>query len=141
MKLALLENTQEFCLRTGMQVADFVQENRSGVSQLELALARGDSASERALFVAEQLAFQKLGRNGGTVNFDERSAGKGTLAMNVRRQQLFARARLAHDQDASVGTGRHAGLVAHARESRTGADHPGAGAHQFPQSLILAAQA
>ena len=58
MEFALLQNAQQLGLRGGVQIADFIEEDRAAVGQFELASARGDGAGERALLVAEQLAFE-----------------------------------------------------------------------------------
>ena len=141
MKLALLQNAQELGLRSGVQIADFIEEDGAAIGQLELALARGDGAGECALLVAEQLAFEQVGWNGGAVHFDERAVGERAFLVDVRGQQFLAGARFAHDQDAGIGSRGHGGLFHHAHERRAGADHLGAGGHQLAQPLVLAAQA
>ena len=53
MELALLQYAQQLGLRSGVQIADLVQKDSAAVGKLELALARGDGAGERAFLVAE----------------------------------------------------------------------------------------
>src|SRR5262245_45804694 len=51
--LTLLEHSQQLLLDCQRYLADFVEEDRALVGQLEAALALRDRAGERALFVAE----------------------------------------------------------------------------------------
>ena len=53
MKLAFLQNAEQLRLRSRVQIAHFVQEQRASIGQLEFAAARGGGSSERAFFVAE----------------------------------------------------------------------------------------
>ncbi len=69
---AALQHAQNFRLRRGRHVADFVEENRAVVALLEFADALVRRAGERAAFVAEQFAFQKLFGNGGAIDGEER---------------------------------------------------------------------
>ena len=90
MKLAFLEHAQELRLGGLMQVAGLVKEERAAVGQFELPAARAARSGERALLMAEHLAFEQLGRNGGAVHLDERTGGERALAVNVRGQQFLA---------------------------------------------------
>ena len=85
--------------RSGLQIADLVEEERAAVGQLELADALLQRAGERALLVAEQRALDELARNGGDVDRDERRVGIGRLAMQEAREQLLAGAAFAEDHD------------------------------------------
>ena len=60
MKLALLQDAQQFRLRIRVQVADFVQKQRAVVGQFELAAAHGRGPGEGALLVSEQFALDQL---------------------------------------------------------------------------------
>ena len=95
LQLAVLQDAQQLGLRRLVQVADLVEKDRAAVGQLELAAPQRRRAGERALLVAEQLALDQLGRNGGAVDLDERPGRERALAVDVRRQQLLARPRLA----------------------------------------------
>jgi hypothetical protein len=53
-------NAQDLRLRLERHVADLVEQQRTAVRNLELALARGDRAGERPALVAEQLTFHQL---------------------------------------------------------------------------------
>src|SRR2546428_10242038 len=95
----LLQHAQELALLIGAQLADLVQEDRAAIGLLEVALTVGDGAGEAALHVAEQLALEQLGRDGGHVDGHERSGGARAQAMDGAREQLLAGARLAGEQD------------------------------------------
>ena len=69
---ALLQHAQQLHLHRQAHVADLVEEQRAALGDLEAALAGGDRAGEGAFLVAEQLAFEQLGRNGAAVDGDER---------------------------------------------------------------------
>ena len=79
-------------MRGGMQVAHFVQEDGAAVCQFELAFARGDGAGERAFFVTEEFALQQVGRNGRAVHLHEGATCKRTRSVDMRCEQLLARA-------------------------------------------------
>ena len=67
-----LQHAQNFRLRGGRHVADFVEENRALVALLEFADALQGRAGERAAFVAEQFAFQQLFGNRGAIDGEKR---------------------------------------------------------------------
>ena len=67
----LLQHAQEFHLQQGIHLAHFVQEDSAAAGHFETALAGMHGARERALFVAEQLGFQKLVRDGAAVHDDK----------------------------------------------------------------------
>ena len=66
------KGAKQLRLQRRLQVADFVQEQRAAVGQLEAPGPRVGRAGERALLVAEQLALDQCGRQRGTVDGDER---------------------------------------------------------------------
>ena len=62
LEFLFLQHAQEFRLQLERNVADLVEEQRAAVGQLEAADLLRDRAGERALLVAEQLAFEQAGR-------------------------------------------------------------------------------
>ena len=73
------EGSEEFHLGSGVNFADFVEEERSAVCLLESPDASLRGAGEGAFFVAEELAFEELGREGRAVDRDKffaRTAGE-----------------------------------------------------------------
>ena len=97
---AFLQGAQHLRLRRQAHIADFVEKQRAAVRQLELAGAIGERAGEAPLHVAEQLAFDQLRRNRGTVDRDERTGGARAERVNRARDELLAGAVIAGDQDA-----------------------------------------
>ena len=73
--LAGFEEAQEQRLHAQAHLADFVEEQRAAVGELQLARLVAVGAREAALDVAEELRFeQRLGQP-GAVDRDERSGG------------------------------------------------------------------
>src|SRR5690606_22862095 len=89
----------------------FIQENRAGVRRLEQAnLAATTGSGERAIHIAEKLAFQQsIGKRRAI----DGNKGLGLACAGIMyalRQQLFAGAALTHNQHGS--TALRAGLCA-----------------------------
>ena len=95
---ARLEHAQQFRLRFRAQVADFIQEQRAAVGQLEAALAPLGGAGEGAALVAEHFRLDEIARQRRAVDGDERLARAGALAVDRRGHQLLARARFSCNQ-------------------------------------------
>ena len=70
-ELAILQHLQQLGLQRRRHLADFVQQDRALVAQLELAGLGLVGAGESAGLVAEQLALQQLAGHRGTVYFQE----------------------------------------------------------------------
>ncbi len=68
-ELAFLQHAEEFGLEFQRQLADFVEEDGAAVGKREPAFTPGHGAGERAPLVAEEFAFNEVGRDGGA--FDE----------------------------------------------------------------------
>ena len=88
-----LQHAQNFRLRGGRHVADFVEENRAFVALLEFADALVGRAGERAFFVAEQFAFEQLFGNGGAIDGEERLLRCGRCDDKSRGRQVPCRCR------------------------------------------------
>ena len=86
-------------------IADFIQKNRTPIALLKLADPLRIRASEGALLMAKQLAFQQVFRNGRTIDRKVRLATALAVTINRTRHQLLARTTLAGDQGRRV-TGR-----------------------------------
>ena len=103
-----------------MHLADFVQKQRAGVRQVELAQLLPVGSGKCSRLVAEQLTLQQLIRNGGAVDFDEWLLAAAGLRVDHARDNFFARAAFAADQHRRRGVGHlldgvlhffHRGLV------------------------------
>ncbi len=122
LELVFLKSAQQLRLQFQRNVAHFVQEQRALVGQLEAADFLRDGSGERALFVAEQLAFEQAGGDGGAVELDEGALAAAAQVVNGAGDQLLAGAGFAQDQDRGIG-GRHGGyLIQHFAETRIVAD-------------------
>ena len=75
------------------------------MGQFEAAFALGNRPGERALLVAEKLAFNQVFRHGGAIDPDERGGGPGALPVKRPRHQFLARPALPGDQDGGLGAG------------------------------------
>ena len=106
LELALLQHAQQLGLQLQRNLAHLVQEHGAAMRQLEAADALRDGAGERALLVAEHLAFQQAGGNGGAVQLDEGALPARAEVVDGARQQFLAGAGLAVDQHRGIG-GRH----------------------------------
>ena len=87
-----------------------------------------DRASERALGVTEQLAFQQLLRQRATVDGDEGTRGARAGVVDGLGHQLLARTGRAGDQHADIGCRHHARLLEnllHLRGASDDASAPG----------------
>lgn len=73
-EFVLGQHAQQSGLQRQRHIADFIQKQRAAVGLFEAAYVPLGGAGEGAGFVAEQLAFQQLGRNGGGVERNERFA-------------------------------------------------------------------
>src|SRR5438552_15432563 len=91
---AAFEHAQQLRLRLRAQIADFVEEERPAVSQLEAALAALRRAGEGAPLVSEHLRLDEIAREGRAVDRDERLVAAGAQAMDRRGDELSPGARL-----------------------------------------------
>jgi hypothetical protein len=80
-----LQYSEQFGLQLRRNVADLVKEEGALVGQLEPAKFLRNGSSERALFVAEQLAFQQIQWDGSAVQLDERASAPRADIVNRAR--------------------------------------------------------
>src|SRR5262249_38191475 len=106
--LALLEHAEELQLHVEGDALDFIQEQRAGARQLDLADAIVDGTREGAALVAEELALEQGVREGGAVDRDEAAALALPLEVDGAGGELLPRARFAVDQHRRVVLGEHA---------------------------------
>ena len=98
LKLALLENAQQFDLEIRRQVTDLVQKNSPPVGQLKLALFLAGRPGKGAPLMAEQLVFEQLGRQRRAVDGNKRMVDPRAPLVDGPGQHLFAGAALAQQQ-------------------------------------------
>src|SRR5207253_6290238 len=77
LELLLLEHAKQLRLEVQRQVADLVEEEGAAVCELEAADPSRDGTGEGAALVAEELALQEAGGDGGAVELDERASAPG----------------------------------------------------------------
>src|SRR5260370_40662908 len=98
------------------------EEERGRVREGEGGNGAGDGAGEGALFVAEQLALDQPGRQGGTVDLDERFLLPPAAGMDRPRDEFFAGSRLARDENACVRLRYPPDVVEDGRQGRARPD-------------------
>ncbi|MGC4085265.1 MAG: hypothetical protein QM736_24880 [Vicinamibacterales bacterium] len=138
--LAVLQDAQQLGLRGLVKIADFVEENRSAVRQLETAASQRCRAGERSLLVAEQLALDQVSGDCRTVHLHERTCRPWAARVNVRRQQFLARSRFAGEEHARIGSCNTRRLLDDLPEQRAVADHGRSIADEIAEALVLALQ-
>ena len=99
---ALLEDAEELRLEVERHVAHLVQVKGAAVGQLQLPELPLLGVGERASLVAEELALEKVGGNGGAGDRDEGPPGAAAVVMDGPGHQLLAGARLAPQEDGDV---------------------------------------
>ncbi len=104
----ILQHAQQLGLRRRGHLADFVEQQRAAVGQLEAADAAFGGAGERAALVAENFALHQRFGNGGAVDGHEGTVGARRKPVNGARQDFLARAGFAGDQH---GRGRRRHLL------------------------------
>ena len=93
------------------------------MGRLEHPAPVGVSAGERALHVAEHLALDQLGRDGGAVELDEGALAPRREGVDGAGDQLLAGAALAPDEHAALGGGRHLDQLVDPTHGRRAAHH------------------
>ncbi len=101
--LALLQDPQQLDLDIGRQVADLVEEDRRVIGQFEASDLSCERTSKRALLPAEQLALHQRAWNRRAVDPHHDPATPRAQFMNLRGDELLARAGLAEQQDGRIG--------------------------------------
>jgi hypothetical protein len=80
--LALLDEAEQLHLQFQRHFADFVQEQRAAICQLNFASFICKRAGEGALDMSKQLGLQEVLRNGTIVDCDERLALPAAVEMD-----------------------------------------------------------
>ena len=102
LEFAVLQDAQKFYLDGGRDIADFVEEQRAFVGQLEFSRLASGSARERALLVAKEFAFEKIFWNGGAVDFYERAGSAVRMLVNRARDQILSDAAFAAEKHGRI---------------------------------------
>src|SRR6476659_3149662 len=106
LKFVVLKRAQQFRLQFERYFSDFVEQQRALVGQFQSPDFLADGFGKSTLLVAEQLALQQSGGNGGAVYLHEVSAGPVAEAMDRARDKFFSGSCFSQDQNRSFA-GRH----------------------------------
>src|SRR5690606_8183734 len=123
-------------LRGGGNVADFVEEERAAVGELEAAELLGGGAGEGAGLVAEELAFEQRFGQGSAVDRDERAFRALAAGVHGPRGEFFAGARFAEQQDRRVGWRDALHQREDVRQRGAAADHFGGGGGRAERAVF-----
>jgi hypothetical protein len=98
LKALILKQAQDFRLRRQWHITDLIQENGAAVTLLELSDVAPVGAGKCTLLVSEQLTFQEMFGDGGTIDCQERRFEAIAVLINGPRGQFLPRSTLAGDQ-------------------------------------------
>src|SRR6202041_3553751 len=118
-ELLFLQRAQQLRRQRRADVADLIQEQSTVIGEFKTAALLHQSASECALLVAEEFAFDKPGWNGRAIEPYKCAVSSWTEAMDCARNQFFSGARLAVEQHSSSGWGDNLDLVEDFAQSGT----------------------
>jgi hypothetical protein len=88
-EVAILQDVQQFCLEAGIDLGNFIEEQRAPLRQLHATWLRRVRAGERPFLKTEELAFNQGGWNRRTIHFDEGSLIPGGTLMDKTGQNFF----------------------------------------------------
>ena len=129
LQLAGLQESEQQPLHPQRHLADFVEENRPFVGELELARLVAIGAGEAALDVAEQLRFEQRLGQAGAVDGDERPCAARALCVDGIGHDLLADAAFAGNQHFGIGPRDALDLLSEL-------DHHAAGAGQLNVAVV-----
>src|SRR5206468_3927973 len=86
-------------LEIDAHLRDFIEEQRSAVGALERALGSAHRSGERAFLVSEQRALDETFRQRCAVELYKRPTATVALLVNLARDELFARAGFALEEN------------------------------------------
>ena len=104
-ELPLLKYFKDLYLQVGAHVADLVQKYRTAVGHFELSGFGGGGAGKCAFNVSEEFTFQKILRNGTTINRNKRLVPAIGTLMDDFGCQTFAGSGFPIDKDSTVAVG------------------------------------
>ena len=122
--LFVFQHPQQLDLDGQRDIADFIQKDRAAVRRFKTSLAMPIGPGKSPFDVAEQLAFQKGGIQGGAVELHVRSAFALAPFMDSPGDKLFAGAALAGDDHGRIALGRLFHHLKNLADGGRGADDP-----------------
>src|SRR6185369_11487643 len=93
-----LQDTQQLGLHRQRQFADFIEEQRAAVGQLETTGFVLQRASERAARMAEEFALEKIIWNRTAIDLDQRTFSARAAFVKGAGDEFLARAAFAVDE-------------------------------------------
>ncbi len=103
--LAVLEKPQEKRLHSEAHLADFVEEQRAAMRELELPALVPVGAGKTTLDVSKQLGFEERFRDAGAVHRHKRRMLAPGVAVHIAGDQVFAHTALAGDENLGATLG------------------------------------
>ena len=100
--LPRLQRAQQAGLRLQRHIANLIEKQRAAMGLLKFAGVARDGAGERALLMPEQLAFDQLGGNGGSVDRHERPVFAVAQLMDRLGHQFLAGPAFAQHQHGQI---------------------------------------
>src|SRR4029077_9651976 len=123
--LAPLQNAQQVGLQLQRHLSDLVEKQRSAVCRFDLPNHTGASGTgESTVYIAEQLARQKVSRQTPTVQNHEGAVFAGPLIMKGASKSLLSDARLAEQQHRDIPLPQQFGLFQRLSQKLAGAHDP-----------------
>jgi hypothetical protein len=134
--LAGFEKSEQQRLQPRAHLADLVEEHRSSVRLLEQACSVAIGAGETAPHMPEELALEQGVRHPGAVDGHHPRSGAAASGVQQSRDDLFARAAFARDQDFGVRAGREPNLFVQRSENGTLPDEIDGGHKREPARAV-----
>ena len=131
-----MQHAQNFRLRSGRHVADFVQKNRAFAALLEFADALHCGAGERAAFMAEEFALEQLFGNRGAIDRKKRLLAAVAVMINRAGDEFLAGAAFTGDERGGVAGGHLADELENLLHRLTAADDAQLVILGFEQGLV-----
>ena len=104
-EMAVLQDVQQLRLQAGIDLGNFVEEQRSALRHFHAAGLGGVRAGERALLKSEQLAFDQRCRNRRTIHLDKGTLTPRRALVDKARQNFLSGAAFTQNQYGNVETG------------------------------------
>jgi len=118
-----VEKFEQLGLRHRVDLGDFVQEQCPAVGQLDQPDLLRARVGERTRFVAEQLALEQIGGEGGAIDLDEGARRGARSLVDGVREETLSDPRLAQQQDRRrIALGHAVDQLQHALDDRAGPD-------------------
>ncbi len=121
--LIVFQNAQQLDLHRQRDVGQLIEEDRAAVGQGQQARPCLRGAGERPARVAEQLALDEVGVEGGHMHRQEGPIAPGTVAMNGAGDEFLARAAFSRDEDAGIARRHQRDALEHGLHRRGPADN------------------